>query len=88
MELKLMEDTIGFGVVTINSKKTKQLQLSNLGDIGAKFEWETTFCGRYFNIQPQKGFLPPNEDTFFQITFQPDVVDKNDYCFNNVKCNI
>lgn len=25
MELKLMEDTIGFGVVTINSKKTKTL---------------------------------------------------------------
>ena len=34
MELKLLQDTIGFGVVTINSKTTKQLQLSNLGDIG------------------------------------------------------
>ena len=37
MELKLVEDTIGFGVVTINSKKTKTLQLSNLGDIGKLF---------------------------------------------------
>jgi len=50
--LKLIEDTIGFGVVTINSKKVKQLQLSNLGDIGAKFEWDTTFCHKYFTITP------------------------------------
>jgi len=52
MELKLLQDTIGFGVVTINSKTTKQLQLSNLGDIGAKYEWDTSICGRYFTILP------------------------------------
>ncbi len=39
IELKLMEESIGFGVVVINSKKTKNLQLSNLGDIGAKYQW-------------------------------------------------
>jgi len=37
LELKLMEDTLGFGPVVINSKLTKHLQLANLGDIGAYF---------------------------------------------------
>jgi hydrocephalus-inducing protein len=60
-----MEDTIGFGPVTINSKKNKSLQLSNLGDIGARYEWDTTFCKRYFSITPLKGFLPPHEDIHF-----------------------
>lgn len=87
IELKLMEDTIGFGVVTKNSKKTKSLQLSNLGDIGAKFDWDTAFCKKYFTITPAKGFLPAHEDVFFQITFHPDVVDA-DIRFNKVKCNI
>ena len=87
MELKIMEDTIGFGVVTVNSKKTKTLQLSNLGDIGAKFEWDLTFCQKFFTITPQRGFLQPNEDTHFQITFHPDVIDP-DIRFNKVKCNI
>ncbi len=47
-----MEDTIGFGTVVINSKITKTIQLSNFGDIGSKFEWDTTFCSKYFTISP------------------------------------
>lgn len=39
-----MEETIGFGTVVINSKLTKTVQFANLGDIGAKFAWDTTFC--------------------------------------------
>lgn len=52
IELKLMEDTIGFGMVVINSKKTQTVQLCNLGDIGAKFDWDTTYCKKYFTITP------------------------------------
>lgn len=82
-----MEDTIGFGVVVIHSKKTKSLQLSNLGDIGAKFEWDFQYCKKYFSISPERGFLPPHEDSFFTITFHPEVVD-SDIRFNKVKCEI
>lgn len=55
IELKLLEDTVGFGVVVINSKKTLPVNLSNMGDIGAKFEWDTTFCKKFFTISPSKG---------------------------------
>jgi len=37
VELKLIENTIGFGAVVINSKLTRTIQLSNLGDIGCHF---------------------------------------------------
>lgn len=50
IELKLMEDTVGFGSVVINSKFSKKVQLANLGDIGAKFEWEVDFCKQFFSI--------------------------------------
>ena len=60
IEMKLMEDTVGFGTVVVNSKITKTIQLSNFGDIGSKFEWDTLFCGKFFTIQPQKGYLLPH----------------------------
>lgn len=37
IEMKLMEDTVGFGTVVVNSKISKTIQLSNFGDIPSKF---------------------------------------------------
>lgn len=86
IEMKLMEDTVGFGAVVINSKISKTIQLSNFGDIGSKFEWDTKFCSKYFTISPEKGFLLPHEDLLFDATFHPNVID-NDIKFR-VKCAI
>lgn len=86
IEMKLMEDTVGFGTVVVNSKITKTIQLSNFGDIGSKFEWDTAFCGKYFSISPEKGYLLPHEDLLFNVTFHPNVPD-NDIRFK-VKCGI
>ena len=86
IEMKLMEDTVGFGTVVINSKISKSIQLSNFGDIGSKFEWDTRFCGKYFTITPEKGYLVPHEDLVFDVSFHPNVVD-NDIRFK-VKCSI
>ena len=84
--MKLMEDTVGFGTVVVNSKITKTMQLSNFGDIGSKFEWDTLFCNKFFTIQPAKGYLLPHEDLLFNVTFHPNVPD-NDIKFK-VKCGI
>jgi hydrocephalus-inducing protein len=65
IELKLMEDTVGFGTVVVNSTTSKQVQLANLGDIGARFAWQTDFCRNFFTIFPEKGYLPPHEDIYF-----------------------
>jgi len=39
--------------------------LSNLGDVGSKFEWDVEFCKKYFTITPIRGFIPPHEVTIF-----------------------
>jgi hydrocephalus-inducing protein len=81
LELKLMEDTLGFGPVVVQSKLVKQLQLANLGDIGAHFHWDLSFCKQFFSIQPQQGYIAANEDVYFEVSFHPNVVD-NDIRFN------
>lgn len=65
---------------------TKVVQLANLGDIGTRFEWETTFCEKFFTITPKKGYLPAHEDLNFEITFHPNAPN-NDINFK-IKCNI
>jgi len=82
-----MEDTVSFGAVVVNSKKIKSLQLSNLGDIACKYQWDTAFCSKYFTIVPNKGHLAPHEDVHFSITFHPNVLD-DDIRFNKVKLEI
>jgi len=75
MELKLMDDSVSFGRIVVGSSVTRQLQLNNLGDIGAKFVWNTSFCAPYFSIVPDKGFIPANDSLQFDVSFNPNVVD-------------
>jgi hydrocephalus-inducing protein len=85
MDLKLMEDSINFGSVVVGSKLTKKTQLNNLGDMGAKFEWDTTFCKSFFTITPKKGFLPSNDSVLFQIEFHPTVTEDHNF---TIRCHI
>lgn len=41
IELKMMEETVAFGTVVVNSTTSRQVQLANLGDIGARYAWRT-----------------------------------------------
>jgi len=87
IELKLHQDTLGFGSVVVNSKLTREVKIENLGDVNARFTWDTTYCKRYFSISPLSGVIPAHEDFTFNVTFHPDVVD-NDIAFPKVKCDI
>lgn len=40
IELKLMENTLGFGSVVTGSRLTKTMQMSNFGDVKANFTWD------------------------------------------------
>lgn len=85
MDLKLMEEVVNFGSVVTGSKLTKKLQLNNMGDMGAKFDWDTTFCRPYFTITPKKGFIPPNDSLVFTIDFHPSVSEEHNF---KLKCEI
>ena len=85
IELKLMEEVIGFGSVIKGSRLTKQLQLANFGDIRAKFKWDTKAYAKNFTISPDNGYIPPHEDIYLDVTFHPRRVD-NDITIKDIKC--
>lgn len=71
IELKVVEDSINFGPVVINSALTKKLQLLNLGDVNAEYNWDLGFMDQYFTITPNSGIILSNDQLFFDITFTP-----------------
>ena len=85
IELKLMEEVVGFGSVVKGSRLTKQLQMANFGDVRAKFKWDTKAYSKNFTIFPDSGYIPPNEDMYLEITFHPKRVD-DDISAKNIKC--
>lgn len=85
IELKLMEEVVGFGSVIKGSRLTKQLQLANFGDIRAKFKWDSKVYSKNFTIFPESGYIPPHEDIYLEITFHPNKVD-DDISAKNIKC--
>ena len=79
MDLKLMEEVLNFGSVVVGSKLTKKLQLNNMGDMGAKFEWDTTYCKPFFTMTPKKSYIPPNDSVIFMIDFHPKVSEEHNF---------
>lgn len=71
IELKLMENTLGFGSVVTGSRLTKTMQMSNFGDVKANFIWDQKAFGKNFTIVPQNGFVNPNANLDIEITFHP-----------------
>lgn len=57
MELTLAADSLPFGSVVLGSRTTKRLGLTNTGDVGAKFAWDSAALGAHFTIFPQGGLL-------------------------------
>lgn len=52
LSVLLASDSIPFGTVVLGSRTTKRLLLSNNGDLGCKFAWDTTRFGSNFTITP------------------------------------
>ena len=87
IELKLMEDVIGFGNVVQASRLTKQLQMANFGDLPAKFNWDPKQYSQCFTILPESGHIPSHEDLYLEITYHPQLVGQ-DVRLEKVKCQI
>ena len=87
IELKLMEEVLGFGPVVSGSFLTKKVQLANFGDVGAKFSWDKQAYSKYFEIFPEKAYIPPHEDIYLEVTFRPKEVEKDIRCAN-IQCSV
>ena len=71
VELKVVEDSLSFGPVVVNSSLTKKLQLLNLGDVNAEYSWDLGFMDQYFSITPSSGIIMSNDQLFFDVSFAP-----------------
>lgn len=52
LSVLLASDSIPFGTVVLGSRTTKRLLLSNNGDLGCKFAWDSGGFGANFSITP------------------------------------
>lgn len=52
LSVLLASDSIPFGTVVLGSRTTKRLLLSNNGDLGCKYLWDTSRFGCNFSISP------------------------------------
>jgi hydrocephalus-inducing protein len=60
-DLQLASETVPFGTVALGSRAARRVQLSNTGDVGAKFTWDGAALGPNFSITPLQGFLAPGQ---------------------------
>eukprot|EP00879_Flechtneria_rotunda_P018040 GHRR01018909.1.p1 GENE.GHRR01018909.1~~GHRR01018909.1.p1 ORF type:complete len:542 (+),score=201.99 GHRR01018909.1:696-2321(+) len=75
VSLALASDSIPFGSVVLGSRTSKRLQLSNNGDVGSKFVWDTKPLAPNFSISPAEGFLAPGQDVKLEVSFHPTAVN-------------
>jgi len=87
LELTLASDSLPFGTVVLGSKTTKQLQLSNTGDIGTKFAWDPKMFKPHFSIYPAEGFLAAGQDVKLEVTFHPNAVEP-DIRVERLRCRL
>jgi hydrocephalus-inducing protein len=56
-ELSLASDSVPFGTVVLGSRTSKRLALSNTGDVGVHFAWDSRALGPHFVIVPPGAWL-------------------------------
>ncbi|MBD3343303.1 MAG: choice-of-anchor D domain-containing protein, partial [Candidatus Lokiarchaeota archaeon] len=75
----VMPDTFDFGLVLINTKSTKELEIYNSGT--ADFHGEPSIFGKdaqYFDVSDTVLNIPQNENILNQVTFSPTEIGEYD----------
>jgi adenylate kinase family enzyme len=70
-EVRLETDSLPFGAVVQRSYTTRKVHLQNVGDIGAKFNWETAKLPKDFTISPLEGYISPGMEIPIEVAFHP-----------------
>lgn len=87
VDVKLENDLLAFGPVCHRSSTVRKMHLQNVGDIGVKFQWDTSKFSPDFSITPPEGYLSPGMDLPLDITFHPSKPDP-DIRYENLVCSI
>ncbi|KAJ1501628.1 hypothetical protein HMI55_003297 [Coelomomyces lativittatus] len=87
VEMKLETDLLVFGPVTCGSAFTKKVILTNVGDIGVSFRWDSTALLPDFTICPLEGYLSPGMHVALEVTFRP-IIPNPDVKNENIPCHV
>nr|XP_029134421.1 hydrocephalus-inducing protein homolog [Labrus bergylta] len=85
VEVQLDQDHLAFGAVVQGCQARKKIVMMNSGDIGARFHWKTDSFPQDLSIAPAKGYISPDKEVLFDVTFSP-VELSNDTRYENVFC--
>ncbi|XP_036144321.1 LOW QUALITY PROTEIN: hydrocephalus-inducing protein [Monomorium pharaonis] len=70
-EFRLSRTYIPFGIVVQGCLSEAKVVLLNMGDIGARFKWNTLKLPGDFSIVPATGYCSPGMDVNFVVSFRP-----------------
>ncbi|XP_015436069.1 PREDICTED: hydrocephalus-inducing protein-like [Dufourea novaeangliae] len=70
-EFQLNRTHFSFGTVVEGCTRKSKVVLMNIGDLGARFKWNTSKLPADFTINPASGYCSPGMDVNFVIKFQP-----------------
>ena len=87
INIRLATSHLPFGQACLNSMSTRQLQLSNRGDIGAHFKWDLEAFKPDFSITPTQGYINPKMEVIFSIEFYPKSIN-SDIRYERIKCEL
>ncbi|KAM9301954.1 hydrocephalus-inducing protein homolog [Gastrophryne carolinensis] len=87
LELSLDQDYVAFGAVVLQSRATRRIVLSNTGELGARFQWDTRKFQPDFSISPATGYITAGSDVTFDVTFHPRQLS-SDLHYENLTCTI
>ncbi|XP_036605974.1 hydrocephalus-inducing protein homolog [Trichosurus vulpecula] len=87
LEIVLDQEHIPFGAVVYQARATRRLLMMNVGDIGARFQWDVKKFSPNFSITPDKGYITPGMEVAFEVTYHPTELGK-DSIYKNLPCSI
>ncbi|TDH09205.1 hypothetical protein EPR50_G00084380 [Perca flavescens] len=85
LEVQLDQDHLAFGAIVQRCQARKRIIMTNTGDIGARFQWKTESFPPELSITPAKGYICPDKDVPFEVTFAP-VELISDTRYENLSC--
>ncbi|XP_043589559.1 hydrocephalus-inducing protein-like isoform X1 [Bombus pyrosoma] len=70
-EFRLNRNHIPFGTVVQDCTEESKVILTNTGDLGSRFKWNTSKLPKDFQITPMSGYCSAGMDVSFTVKFQP-----------------
>ena len=87
-DIRLDSESISFGSVTLGSSSIRKLVMTNYGDIGSNFSWDTKKLKSVFSIFPTNGYISSGMEVPFEIIFNPSVECQEIRCDVNFFINV